>query len=152
MMSDMGGDSLGDGVGNLGGSLGDSLGDSFDAALDDGAELDEALADFMPIADSPAEVEAELEDIDFEGFIEIDPDSPPTIDEDPDDIAAALEEYGYPTDDLGQKPKEYEFKEWVAKETGVSKDVAGKAGHEARDGMEDIGWVPPSRSESKKGS
>lgn len=127
------------------------MGDSSDALFDNSAELDEALTDFMPVADSPAEVEAELEDMDFEGFVEIDPDGPLPVDENPDDIAAALEEYGYPTDDLGKKPSEYEFKKWVAEETDVSKYDAGRIGHQARDDMEDVGLVPPSRSESKKG-
>lgn len=143
-----GGDNLGDSPSNLG----DSLGDSFDDTVDISFDLDDEIAaEFMPVADSPAEVEAELEGINFEGFAEIDPDQPlADIMEDVDDIADALEEYGYSTEDLGNKPGEYAFKGWVAKETGMSKSDAGKAGHLARDGMEEIGWIPSSRSESKK--
>lgn len=139
---------------NLGDSsidLGDSLGDSFDDTLDNALDLDDEIAaEFMPVAESSAEIEAELEDISFEGFTEIDP-AQRTADsiEDLDDIADALEEYGYLTEDLGKKPGEQDFKGWVAEETGVSKKDAGKAGHLARDRMEEIGWIPSSRSESK---
>lgn len=143
-----GGDNLGDSPGDLG----DSLGDSFDDTVDISFDLDgEMAAEFMPAADSPAEIEAELEDINFEGFTEIDSDqrSADTM-EDVNDIADALEEYGYSTEDLGKKPGGQDFKGWVAEETGMSKRDAGKAGHLARDGMEEIGWIPSSRSESKK--
>jgi hypothetical protein len=143
---------VGDNLGDSSSELGDSLGDSFDETVNIAFDLDdEIVAEFMPVADSPAEVEAELEEINFEGFTEIDPDrrSADTM-EDADDIADALGEYGYSTEDLGKKPGEYEFKGWVAEETGMSKSDAGKAGHLARDGMEEIGWIPSSRSESKK--
>ena len=57
--------------------------------------------------------------------------------DDVDDVRAALEEYGYETDDIGNKSS---FdKEWVAEETGVSVSEATEAGHAARDDMADAG-------------
>lgn len=53
--------------------------------------------------------------------------------DDEDDIRAALEEYGYETDDIGNKSS---FdNEWVAKETEVSTKEAAEAGHFANDDM-----------------
>ena len=146
MTRDLMSDSLGDGVGGLG----DSLGDSLEPLLDVTPDIDEqALADLMPIADSPAEAEAELEDMDFEGFIEIDPDNPASSsDEDVDDIAAALEEYGYDTADIGKKDS-FNAK-WVGEETEVSSRKAAAAGHEARNDMAAAGdmGVPENRHDT----
>lgn len=131
----------------------DSMGDSFYDVSSNTFDIDdEVMAELMPAADSPTDIRAELMDSGDDGFNEIDSDASlgDVPYEDIDDIAEALEDYGYSVDDLSKKPNEYEFKRWVANETDVSKSEAGKAGHEARDGMEDIAWIPPSRSASKE--
>lgn len=65
--------------------------------------------------------------------------------DDVDDVRAALEEYGYETDDIGNKSS---FdNEWVAQETGVSTTEAAEAEHFANDDMAAAGdmGIPANR-------